>query len=235
MSTNSKEAPSLLTHTPESDLILYLQDIRGFSQDAASNPRMFTYIVFAVFGAIQAGMILTLGDAWLKKPHRELEESQRPRAKEFIRMFKDLQEYNNWAYFEGAGVAKSTSWVSGVTSVKDLRDALEHPKYDGTHLSCLFIQQDCLRGLDYLDYLITESPRIRKRFVNRHAELKTLIGESIHNLKAISINQTETLSLLDLDPEMPESQKEAIIESAESAGSKALVFENGIPRGIRII
>ena len=67
MNSDSLEAPSSLTHTPESDLILYLQDICSFSLDAESNPRMFTYIAFAAFGAIQAGMIVTLGEAWLKK------------------------------------------------------------------------------------------------------------------------------------------------------------------------
>lgn len=234
MSSNSPEAPSLLTHTPESDLILYLQDIRSFSLDAESNPRMFTYIAFATFGAVQAGMIITLGEAWLTKPRRELQNNEKPRAKHFIQMFEDLQNHENWDSFEGAGIAKSTSWDSGVRAVKDLRDALEHPKYDGTHLSCLFIQQDCLKGLDYLDYLITESPRIRQQFANRHAELKALIDEAALNLKAIAINQTETLSLLNLDPEMPDSDKETVIKSAESKGAKALVFENGIPRGIRI-
>jgi len=234
MSRTLLEAPSLHTHTPESDLILYLHDIRSFSLDAESNPRMFTYIAFASFGAIQAGMIVTLGEGWLKKPHRELQNNEKPRAKQFIQMFEDLQNHENWDGFEGVGIAKSTSWDSGVRAVKDLRDALEHPKYDGTHLSCLFIQQDCLKGLDYLDYLIKESPRIQQRFANRHAELKTLIGEAILNLKAITINQTEALSLLDLDPEMPEAHKEAIINSAESNGSKVLVFKNGIPRGMRI-
>ena len=235
MNSDSLEAPSLLTHTLESDLILYLQDIRSFSLDAESNPRMFTYIAFATFGAVQAGMIVTLGEAWLEKPRRERQNNEKPRAKHFIQMFEDLQSHENWDSFEGAGLTKSTSWDSGVRAVKELRDALEHPKYDGTHLSCLFIQQDCLKSLDYLDYLVTESPRIRQHFANRHDELQALIGEAMLNLKAIAINQTETLSLLSLDPDMSESLKKTVIKSAESNGSKALVFENGIPRGMRII
>lgn len=228
------EAPSLLTHTPESDLVYYLQDICEFTRTAESNSRMFTYLVFATFGAIQSGMIVTLGKRWIEESGQTSKKKGNPHAKSFIRMFEDLQNHENWEGFEGIGITTSTSWESGVKAVKDLRDSLEHPKYDGTHISCLFIQSDCLKGLDYLRYLIGESPRIRRQFACRHVELKELIGETIARLDALQINQTETLSHLYLDPETPDSSVESLINSVESDGSRALVFQNGIPRGMRI-
>lgn len=229
------EAPSLLTHTPESDLVFYLRDLCEFTETAEANPRMFTYIVFATFGAVQAGMIITLGKRWLFKPHQELKEDEKPQAKGFIRMFKDLQDHKNWDGFNGIGITTCTSWDHGVAAVKGLRDALEHPKYDGTNLSCSFIQGDCMAALEYLNYLIEESPRIRGQFANRHHELIGLAKAAMKRLERIKINQTEILSHLDLDPEMPDNDIESIVEAIEAKGSKALVSHNGIPRGIRIL
>ena len=213
------EAPSQIIHTPESDLVLCLQDIYGFSKSAEKNPRMFSHIVFATFGAIQAGMILARGKGWVEKPHIELEREEKPRAKGFIKLYKELQDAKNWEGLEVSALSKSTSWDSGVNAVKDLRDHLEHPKYDGTHLACLFIQQDCLRGLSYLDYLAEESPRIRQRFASRHSELIKLLQLAMQKLEAVKINQTETISLIELDPDTEDSLVEGIINELKAKGS----------------
>lgn len=229
-----QEAPSLLNHTPETDLIYYLQDIWQFSQTAAVNSRMFTHIVFSTFGAIQAGMIITRGSGWVKTPHRELKEGQKPRAKPFICLFEELKDKESWEGYTAIGLSQSSRWDSGIRAIKDMRDALEHPKYDGTHMSILCINNDCLDGLDYLRYIISESPRIQDRFGDRHSELKQLHEIATNALSAIQVNQTDRICMFDM-PDMPDEMIEAQKKAAHNRGEIPIIYQNGLIHRMQIV
>ncbi len=226
-------ADSFLHHSPESDLVFYLQDIRRFTNVAEETPRAFTYLVFATFGAIQAGMIITRGSDWLETPHDQLPAGKKPRAKHYEKLFKELKSPSNWSGFEGYALASDTNWDRGVLAIKAMRDDLEHPKYDSLNLGSASIRHECLDGLDYLRYLVQESPRIRERFGKHWHELLDLLSAAISALCDIKIDQVTPITVVPW-ADLSDATTASLQSHAQAQGAKLQVVEHGLPSDLPI-
>lgn len=227
-------APSLVTAGLESDLVFNLQDAYHFSENAPQNPRMFLYITLATFAAIQSGMIMARGDAWLSTKHSDLPTGKKPNAKPFHKLYQELQTETNWDGIDPHSMRWCSTWDQGVEYVKNARDDITHPKYHKTHYSVLFLNSGCIKALDYLGFLSEKSHGIRRRFAERLPELIRLREMVVDRLAAMQIDQSTTLRLLDI-PTLPAAMEAEYVDflhkqSAET-GAIPVMFKNGLPYG----
>ncbi|TVP76469.1 MAG: hypothetical protein EA353_11975 [Puniceicoccaceae bacterium] len=227
------ELPIACSHiefTPPSDLVRHLRDARQFARECTVDPYRFANLIAAVFGATQSAMILTLGES-------AITQKKGPVGREvasFKNLFKLTRDGKNWAEHDEEFLPYSTSWEQSVNSIKQLRDGLDHPKFDGYNLSPLFILGDCSGSIEYAQFLVNTSLRIRKIFQSRHVELKQLIVEVLGTLKSIDVREGETFRMLDFG-DQPEGLNEVILKSMPDDGTISLVSYFGIPEGMKIL
>ena len=231
--TQPAELPVACSHiefTPPSDLVRHLRDARQFGRECTVDPYRFANLIAAVFGATQSAMILTLGES-------AITQKKGPESREvasFKNLFKLTRDGKNWAEHDKEFLPYSTSWEQSVCSIKQLRDGLDHPKFDGYNLSPLFILGDCSGSIEYAQFLVNTSPRIRKIFRSRHSELKTLVVEVLGILKSIKVREGGTFRMLDFG-DQPEELNAAVLESLPDDGTINMVSYFGIPEGMKIL
>jgi len=227
------DLPSITSHlefTPPADLVRYLRDTRQFAKESAADPMRFANLIASVFGATQSAMILTLGEFAIKQKNGP----QSRRVESFEKLFKFTCDSQKWSESTIKHLPSSTSWKQSVNAIKQLRDALDHPKFDGYNVSPLSIIGDCAGALQYAQFLVEKSPRIQKIFQSRHSELKQLIVEALGTLKSIDVREGETFRQLDFG-DQPDQINTAVLKSMPDDGSIALVSRFGIPEGMKIL
>ena len=221
---------SHIEFTPPADLVRHLRDTRQFAKESTVDEMRFANLIASVFGATQSAMILTLGEFAIKQKNGP----QSRRVASFEDLFKFTCEAGKWAESTIEHLPSSTSWEQSVNAIKQLRDGLDHPKFDGYNLSPLFILSDCSGAIEYAQFLVDTSPRIRRIFQSRHPELKQLIVEVLGILKLIDVRKGETFRQLDFG-DQPDEINTAVLKSMPDDGSIALVSRFGIPDRMKIL
>ena len=221
---------SYLCFSPPADLIRHLRDARQFARESTRNQFRFGNVVAAAFGAVQSALILTLGENAIKTRGRP----DKRRVESFEQLFELAKEPRIWAEFDEASLPISTSWEKHTKGLRELRDSLEHPKFDGYHASPLLILDDCSGGLQYALFLVQHSPRIRRIFQSRHSELVQLLILTLAVIKAIDVREDGPFSIMDFG-DQPEEINHQILQSLQKHGTIPVVSRFGIPEGIVIL
>jgi hypothetical protein len=177
----------------ETELVSNLEDLLLFLDRARNDDRSWKWAVNALFSAIQSAMILVRGEGAIVTPKNQLQDATSPgdrRVKSFGTLYEELKVAKNWA--EGPPIAwtRNLIWDRSVIDVLKLaRDDFEHPKYDATVWPCLYLKSGCLDALGYLEYLVSNSPRLRDR-----------LGVHLRRLNEILIVVRQKIEAMPPDP-----------------------------------
>jgi len=176
--------PYHIKFSNETELVANLEDTLRFIALAKNSHRCWKWIVYALFSAVQSAMIMVRGEAAVElKPNL----TDR-RVKPFKQLYEELAIPANW---EGLGLKdlpSSSRWDYGITILKNARDDIEHPKYDGTVYPCLTLKNSCMTVLAHLQHLVDTSPRLQERVGKDIAQIRVKLLEVKTQIQAMPVS-----------------------------------------------